>query len=732
MSVANVSRTRSTSKAKEKPNRGCLSPASASLVAASVPQPSEFPSCPLTPLFSSITLQDGGAEDAGFGAPPAGGAASVSARSPSCATPSGLASAVTDGLLFLGTGVSCALPQLGHVLPMAEPSHPFHPFLHLPIDRLPSSDVLHRLAATHAEKECRRQESSGDSAREACSSRSAKEAENPNASCGAQATCGPPSSFPGTQGHCEIGASQKEDSGAAVACVSCFMSWRDARDANHRNNVSAALRIGGKTILIDCGKTFREAALAYFPPNQISTLDAVLLTHDHQDAVGGIDDLRDLQHFTRPALVNPGSLMPDAHAVAQREPRGSPSSVCETDGATGSSGSMTPQAAPTECILEAGESARKDGHMRKALGYRPEGLLECFLGTRTLRSLCSKFRYIVETSWQMQRWLMEQPAAVPEGNTVASGRKRRKTDGKKDSAALLIVNNDETNVHEEVVADSLMSLDCASAPVLERKVACLAFHLLNDVAPSDASLSNCAKSPRRPATENEEGAPQAAQGGPTDFSGAAPAAEKRNGGSREATAASGAPLPSGDKHIAASSSASEKSKKRAPDDLEAMWERLPKPVADDAGFSTIRISGVPVAIYSFPVYHGGPYVSLGFLVDGREKLVYISDVTSFPAPVLHRLRHMEGLDTLVVDAIGEKLHNAHFSVQEALALAVNLQPRNVFFVGMSCSLEHGKTNKRLAIWLRRHRELFQQKYGRESRLEKVVLAVDGLFVPMAF
>jgi len=47
--------------------------------------------------------------------------------------------------------------------------------------------------------------------------------------------------------------------------------------------------------MIDCGKTFRDSLLKWFPSNNVSYLDAVILTHEHTDAIGGIDDLRDTQ-----------------------------------------------------------------------------------------------------------------------------------------------------------------------------------------------------------------------------------------------------------------------------------------------------------------------------------------------------------------------------------------------------------------------------------------------------
>ena len=45
-------------------------------------------------------------------------------------------------------------------------------------------------------------------------------------------------------------------------------------------------------ILIDCGKSFYEAALRFFPRHGLRSIGAVLLTHAHADAMLGLDDLR--------------------------------------------------------------------------------------------------------------------------------------------------------------------------------------------------------------------------------------------------------------------------------------------------------------------------------------------------------------------------------------------------------------------------------------------------------
>lgn len=43
-----------------------------------------------------------------------------------------------------------------------------------------------------------------------------------------------------------------------------------------------------RNVIIDCGKTFRETAIRWMPPNGIRSLDAVVLTHEHMDACAGL------------------------------------------------------------------------------------------------------------------------------------------------------------------------------------------------------------------------------------------------------------------------------------------------------------------------------------------------------------------------------------------------------------------------------------------------------------
>lgn len=60
----------------------------------------------------------------------------------------------------------------------------------------------------------------------------------------------------------------------------------------------ALLQIGGKNILIDVGTDLRQQAI----DNRIGHLDGLIITHTHQDHVGGLDDLRPLFFERKTAL----------------------------------------------------------------------------------------------------------------------------------------------------------------------------------------------------------------------------------------------------------------------------------------------------------------------------------------------------------------------------------------------------------------------------------------------
>jgi phosphoribosyl 1,2-cyclic phosphodiesterase len=67
---------------------------------------------------------------------------------------------------------------------------------------------------------------------------------------------------------------------------------------NRRRNTSLLVKFAhpdGRTrnIVVDTGKFFWHSAIEWFPKYRVPTIDAVVLTHAHADASGGLDDLRD-------------------------------------------------------------------------------------------------------------------------------------------------------------------------------------------------------------------------------------------------------------------------------------------------------------------------------------------------------------------------------------------------------------------------------------------------------
>ena len=100
---------------------------------------------------------------------------------------------------------------------------------------------------------------------------------------------------------------QRDDSPCAV----CDRAHSDPLDPNCRSNVSVLVRrtetrqvegtpeVSSRCLMIDAGKTMRDAALRWFPKHGVKSVDAVLVTHGHADAVGGMDELREFTSFIK-------------------------------------------------------------------------------------------------------------------------------------------------------------------------------------------------------------------------------------------------------------------------------------------------------------------------------------------------------------------------------------------------------------------------------------------------
>ena len=77
-----------------------------------------------------------------------------------------------------------------------------------------------------------------------------------------------------------------------VGCRCEVCTSDDPRD--RRLRCSGLVETGGVRILIDCGPDFREQSLRM---NPFGPIDGVLVTHEHYDHVGGLDDLRPFCQF---------------------------------------------------------------------------------------------------------------------------------------------------------------------------------------------------------------------------------------------------------------------------------------------------------------------------------------------------------------------------------------------------------------------------------------------------
>ena len=95
------------------------------------------------------------------------------------------------------------------------------------------------------------------------------------------------------------------------ACVVCKDALANsATSKNRRGNPSILVRYRGDAgveegadgetvVLIDVGKTFKQGAIRWFSKYAVGRVDGILITHEHADAMLGLDDVREMQRFTK-------------------------------------------------------------------------------------------------------------------------------------------------------------------------------------------------------------------------------------------------------------------------------------------------------------------------------------------------------------------------------------------------------------------------------------------------
>ncbi|KAL1366594.1 putative hydrolase C777.06c isoform X2 [Arachis ipaensis] len=109
-------------------------------------------------------------------------------------------------------------------------------------------------------------------------------------------------------------------------CHVCFqsLSLPPNRNPNYRCNASLLIDYceshgNHRYILIDAGKTFRETVLRWFLHHQIPRIDSIVLTHEHADAVLGLDDVRSIQPVSPTNDIDPTPVYLTQHSMTSLE-----------------------------------------------------------------------------------------------------------------------------------------------------------------------------------------------------------------------------------------------------------------------------------------------------------------------------------------------------------------------------------------------------------------------------
>lgn len=108
----------------------------------------------------------------------------------------------------------------------------------------------------------------------------------------------------------------------------------------------------------------------------------------------------------------------------------------------------------------------------------------------------------------------------------------------------------------------------------------------------------------------------------------------------------------------------------------------------------IRINQQPLKILGstvipIPLNHGPNFEVLGFRFGN---VAYCTDVSEIPESSWHLL---QGLDTLVLDALRPDPHITHLSIDQAVDIAQRLGAKQTYFTHCACQLDYRKVNPSL-------------------------------------
>jgi phosphoribosyl 1,2-cyclic phosphate phosphodiesterase len=95
-----------------------------------------------------------------------------------------------------------------------------------------------------------------------------------------------------------------------------------------------------------------------------------------------------------------------------------------------------------------------------------------------------------------------------------------------------------------------------------------------------------------------------------------------------------------------------------------------------------------VEIVPVPIFHG-PRPILGFRLGG---FAYLTDCSRIPEESWPLI---DGVETLIIDALRDRPHPTHFSMSEAVQAVERIGPRRAYFTHICHDLPHAATCARL-------------------------------------
>jgi phosphoribosyl 1,2-cyclic phosphate phosphodiesterase len=103
---------------------------------------------------------------------------------------------------------------------------------------------------------------------------------------------------------------------------------------------------------------------------------------------------------------------------------------------------------------------------------------------------------------------------------------------------------------------------------------------------------------------------------------------------------------------------------------------------------TSRFNVESVGVEPVPIFHGSRPI-LGFRLGSVAYLTDCSRLADEAWPIL------DGVDTLILDALRHRPHPTHFTVAEALDVVSRIKPRQTYFTHICHDLPHAATNQSL-------------------------------------